>query len=299
MTRRDALRLMAATAALPAAEAQGSPTKFQLACMTLPYAAFPLERALKGIAAAGYKYVAWGTTHENSPGRRDPVMAKDAPDSAAKQLAERCRAVGLEPVMMFSEIYVADPQSIKVHTRRIEQASAAGIPFVLTFGSVEAGEQSIWIKNLKQLGPIARNAGVTVTIKQHGGNTATGEDCQRIVTEVGDPNVKICYDAGNVLDYKNDDPIADIKTCWQDIRAFCIKDHRNWPQDEDCGPGFGEIDHYKLLAPVMRTGLTMPLAFENISEPLVPRPKTAEGVDTVARRAREYVDSVIRGLQQA
>ncbi len=49
----------------------------------------------------------------------------------------------------------------------------------------------------------------------------------------------------------------------------------------------------------MRTGLTMPLACENIFEPLVPRPTTPEGIDALARRAREYVDSVIRGLQAA
>ena len=52
-----------------------------------------------------------------------------------------------------------------------------------------------------------------------------------------------------------------------------------------------------LLAPVAFTGLDMPLAFENISEPLVPRPETPEGVDDLARRAREYVETVVRGLQ--
>lgn len=296
MTRRDALKTFAAAPAALSAAA-GAPTQFQLGCMTLPYAAFPLERALEGIRKAGYQYVAWGTTHQNSPGRRDPVMAKDAPPAEAKKLADHCRSLGLQPVMMFSEIYVAHPDSIKVHTRRIEQAAAAGIKIVLTFGEVKPGAEDIWITNLKQLGPIARQNGVLVTIKQHGGNTATGKDCLRIVQQVNDPGVKMTYDAGNVLDYNNDDPIADIQTCWQEIRAFCIKDHRNTPKDEDCGPGFGEIDHYKLMMPVMNTGLTMPLAFENIFEPLVPRPTDPAGVDAVARRSREYIESVLAGLR--
>jgi len=267
--------------------------------MTLPYAKFPLERALQGIASAGYRYVAWGTTHQNLPGRKESVIAADAPATEAKRLAEHCRSMGLEPVMMFSEIYVAAPESVRVHTRRIEQAAAAGMPFVLTFGAIQAGQHEPWIRNLKELGPIARGAGVTIVIKQHGGNTATGADCARIVSEVDDGGVKICYDAGNVLDYKNDDPIADIQTCWKEIRAFAIKDHRNTPKDEDCGPGFGEIDHYKLLAPVMKTSLTMPLAFENIFEPLVPRPTDPRGVDALARRSREFIESVLAGLQQA
>ena len=49
--------------------------------------------------------------------------------------------------------------------------------------------------------------------------------------------------------------------------------------------------------PVMRTGFTMPLACENIFEPLVPRPAAPEGVDALARRAREYLESVLRGLE--
>lgn len=297
MTRRDLLKASALAPAL--LQSAGSRTKFQLACMTLPYAAFPLERALQGIQKAGYKYVAWGTTHQNASGRKDPVMAKDAPPSAAKALAGRCGDLGLEPVMMFSEIYVAAPDSVPVHTRRIEQAAAAGIPIVLTFGEIRPGAGDVWIKNLKQLGPIARQHNVLVTIKQHGGNTATGKDCAQIVQQVNDPGIKMTYDAGNVLDYNNDDPIADIQTCWRDIRAFCIKDHRNTPKDEDCGPGFGEIDHYKLLTPVMNTGLTMPLAFENIFEPLVPRPSDPSGVDVLARRAREYIETVIAGLERS
>jgi hypothetical protein len=51
------------------------------------------------------------------------------------------------------------------------------------------------------------------------------------------------------------------------------------------------------MTPVMRTGLTIPLTFENIFEPLVPRPANPEGIDALARRAREYVETVLRGLQ--
>lgn len=296
MNRRDAILLLGGTPLAMAAAGPG-PTKFQLACMTLPYSSFPLERALSGIRSAGYEYVAWGTTHQNNPGRKDPVMSKDASPAEAKKLADHCRSMGLTPVMMFSEIYVAHPDSVRVHTRRIEQAAAAGIPVVLTFGEIKGGGEEIWIENLKHLGPVARQNNVLLTIKQHGGNTATGKDCLRIVERVNDPGVKMTYDAGNVLDYNNNDPIPDIQACWKEIRAFCIKDHRNTPKDEDCGPGFGEIDHYKLFTPVMNTGLTMPLAFENISEPLVARPTDPAQVDKLARRSREYIESVIAGLR--
>jgi len=295
LTRRGLFGLALGAAAAPAAAA--SPTNFQVACMTIVYSAFSFERALDGIAAAGYGYVAWGTRHRGPSGEPEELIALGDPDSKAVRLAAMGRDRGLEPVMMFSRVYVGAADSVPAHTRRIEQAAAAGIPFLLTFGKIEAGGREAWIRNLRALGPIARDHGVMIVIKQHGGNTATGVDCQRIVREVDDDNVRICYDAGNVLDYEGDDPIPDIEACSQDVRAFAIKDHRDWPEDRDCGPGFGEIDHYRLLHPVAHTGLTMPLACENIFEPLLPRPKNPEGVDALARRAREYVETVTRGLQ--
>lgn len=287
MRRRELLALPAALA-----NAQAAPTRFQLACMTLPYSAFPLERALTGIRAAGYSYVGWGVQHQ-----RQPALAVEAPPADAARLARRCRDMGLAPVMMFATVNVEAANSIDAHRRRIAQAAAAGIPFLLTFGKTVKGEYDAFVGNLKVMAVDARQAGVTVLIKQHGGNTATGRDCARIVQEVGADSVRICYDAGNVLDYESHDPIADIATCVDVIRAFAIKDHRDTPKDEDCGPGFGEIDHYKLLRHVMRTGLDMPLVCENIFEPLVPRPATAEGVDALARRAREYLETVLSGLR--
>lgn len=274
------------------------PTNFQHACMTLPYSAFPLERALIGIKSAGYRYVAWGVNHREANGEQIPVMAEDAPVDAAKELAQRCRDRGLEPIMMFSTVYPEHPRGLTVLTHRVKQAAAAGIGQVLTFGHTQGGNREVWVERFQALGPVARDHGVLIVVKQHGGSTGTGAACAEIIREVDDAGVMVNYDAGNVMDYLDLDPIPDIQACADVVRSFCIKDHRNWPKDEDCGPGFGEIDHYRLLHPVAFTGLTMPLAYENIFAPLLPRPKTAEEVDALARRARETLESVTAGLQQ-
>ena len=272
-------------------------TTFLHACMTLPYNKFPLQRALEGIKAAGYQYVAWGTSHTEEGGDRVPVMAADASPAKAKALGQRCRDMGLEPVMMFSNIYPENPKGLEVLTNRIKQASAAGIMHVLTFGHTKGGNREIWIERFKKLGPIAKDHNVTIVVKQHGGSTGTGEACAEITREVDHPSIMVNYDAGNVMDYLNLDPIPDIKKCASEVRSFCVKDHRNWPKDQDCGPGYGEIDHYRLLEPVAFTGRKMPLSYENIFAPLVARPTKPEGVDWLARRAREYVEKVIEGLQ--
>ncbi len=92
------------------AMAQGAPTRFQMACMTLPYSAFPLERALTGIRGAGYSYVAWGVQHE-----RKPVLAVEAPESESAGLARRCRDMGLTPVMMFSTVHLEAANALEAH----------------------------------------------------------------------------------------------------------------------------------------------------------------------------------------
>jgi len=300
MNRRTFLKSAAAALALPQfsfAEDKKTPTKFQIACMTLPYSRFPLERALKGIKSAGYDYVAWGTTHQED-GKQVPVMAKDAPPEKAKDLGQKCRDLGLEPLMMFSIVYPENPDGLTVLKQRIRQAAAAKLPHVLTFGHTKGGNRKLWLERFKELGPMARDHGVLVVVKQHGGETGSGEACAEITREVNDTGIKVNYDAGNVMDYLNVDPIPDLKNCVDEVRSFCMKDHRNFPKDEDCAPGFGEIDHYKLLAQVAFTGLTMPLCCENIAYPLLPRPDKPEGVDEQARRCREFLEKVISGLQR-
>lgn len=295
--RRDFLAAALLAAGSFARATERKPTTFPIACMTLPYSAFPLARALEGIKLAGYAHVAWGVTHKED-GQAVPVMAKDAPLAAAKELAKRCRGMGLEPVMMFSDIYPEHADGQKVLTHRLRQASAADIPQVLTFGHTKGGNRVVWIERFRKLGPIAKDLNVTLVVKQHGGETGTGEACAAIVREVDHPNIAVNYDAGNVLDYLDKDPIPDIRKCADTVRSFCIKDHRNWPKDEDCGPGFGEIDHYKLLEPVAFTGRTIPLACENIFAPLLPRPTKPDGIDALAKRAREFLETVVAGLQR-
>lgn len=298
MRRREFFMSPALLSPLALAQEKAAPTRFQIACMTLPYSPFPMERALTGIKAAGYDHVAWGVRHREADGKVRAAVELDAPPAVTRALAKRCRDMGLNPVMMFSNVNFEEKGAVDAYRRRIDQAEAAGIPGIIVFGKTERGGYPDVIKNLKSAALHAEGSAVKLLLKQHGGNTATGTDCSRIIKDVGHPSVMMCYDAGNVLDYENHDPIPDIQNCWRDVRAFSIKDHRNFPVDQDCGAGFGEIDHYKLLLPVMRTGLTIPLACENIFEPLRPRPTAPEGMDQLARRSREYLETVLSGLEQ-
>ncbi len=127
--------------------------------MTLPYSAYPFQRALKGLQQAGYRFVAWGTNHMEADGKKTPIVAPDAAPDHAKQVAKKCRDLGLEPVMMFSGVYPDAPNHLEVMKSRIMQAEAAAIPQLLTFGNPDPkrSNRKHWIEQFKSLGRIARS----------------------------------------------------------------------------------------------------------------------------------------------
>ncbi len=63
---------------------------------------------------------------EDGAGSTSPSSLTSPPVGRAKDLASRCRDVGLEPVMMFSDIYPEAKDGFEVLRQRILQAAAAG-----------------------------------------------------------------------------------------------------------------------------------------------------------------------------
>ena len=209
--------------------------------------------------------------------------------------------MGLEPVMMFSGVYPEAKNGLEVLRQRLLQAGAAKVPQVLTFGHTKGGNHKLWIERFKDLAPRARDNGVLLVVKQHGGETGTGAACARITREVNHDahqgELRRRQRHGLSACQSNPGP-GRLRECADEVRSFCIKDHRDFPPPHgDCGPGLGEIDHYRLLHPVAFTGRTMSLCCENIFAPRVPRPNKPEDVDALARRAREFLEIVVRGIQ--
>jgi sugar phosphate isomerase/epimerase len=296
MTRRLALQTVAAAAA------SGQPPRaaeFQIACMTIPFQAFSFERGVKGVAAAGFRYLAWGPNETDASGKRKDTIALDASPSRARELLRISRDAGLQTVLMFATAYPENPGAVDAYKRRIDQAQAAGIPNLLAFGSPKStdDQRATFVRTLQAVADHARQAGVAVCVKQHGGVTATGQLTASVVREAGHSNVVLYYDAGNTWWYANVDANVDFRACAAMTRGFAIKDFRSHAgQRAACGPGFGQTDHYAMLGLASANGGTIPLACETVTEPFVPRPQTAEGVEELAKRARQFLETVTRGV---
>ena len=296
MTRRAALQTLAGAAAIGQ---QRQVAEFQIACMTIPFQSFSFERGVKGIAAAGFRFLAWGPNQTDASGRRIDTIGLDAGSARARELLGISRDAGLETILMFATAYPEDPGAVIAYKKRIDQAQAAGIPNLLAFGSPKSTmeHRAEFVRTLQNVADYAQQAKVVIAVKQHGGVTATGELTASVVREVNHPNVVLFYDAGNTWGYTNVDANIDFPKCASITRGFAIKDFRLYAgQRMACGPGFGQTDHYAMLGLVANNGGKIPLACETVSEPLVPRPETAEAVEELAKRARLFLESVVRGV---
>ena len=199
----------------------------------------------------------------------------DAPPEKAKELAKPCRDLGLEPVMMFSGIYPEAKDGLDVHQAAHPQAGAAGVPQVLTFGHTKGGPQDSG-SSASSTRPDRQGQQRAVVVKQHGGETGTGEAVRASSAKSTTRNVKVNYDAGNVLDYLDKDPIPDIKTCGARCGASASRTTATGRRTRTAAPASARSTTTSCCTRSSFTGLTMPLACENIFAPLLPRPDKPE-----------------------
>ena len=279
---------------------------FQIACQTLPYSELSLERAIEGIAAAGYRYAALGTTHQTKPAL-DPDAGNEAA-IAVKKLFERR---GLDLVMMFAMTNGVGPGAPEKFKRRIDQAKAAGVPFLLSMGTSgyakwpdQKHTPEKWdelhrqfVAAIKPIGEYAAKAGVMIVLKPHTGNTETGVACLKLMKDVACPAVQVCYDAGNVHFYEGVDPHEDVKVIRDYVRAVCIKDHRG-PRANPVFPcpGDGDIDHRRLLKPLCGLPWDIPLAVERFEDGRVKKEMSAELINSLAKKARLHLETEVKDI---
>ena len=93
---------------------RGKPTRFQIACMTLPYAPVPARTGADRHQVGRLSVRRLGHDAQGGTARTVPVIAADAPPERAKELAKQCRDLGLEPVLMFSSIYPEATNGLEV-----------------------------------------------------------------------------------------------------------------------------------------------------------------------------------------
>ncbi len=275
--------------------------RFQLGAMTLPYLRWSFDRALEGIARAGFRHVGL------RPGHADGPLLPDEPTAADyRAVRQQIEGHGLTPALMFAR---RAPGDLVENLRRdVDMIAELGVPHLLVipvspspkFAKQRLGEMA-WFAQVEEwfriMGPAARRAerrGVTLVLKPHGGIAGTGEDLALIVERLGSPAVRVCYDPGNVVYYEGVRPEPDLPQVADLVRAVCIKDHRGGQAVEDFPtPGDGDIDHVAIFRALRDAGFSGPCLIERIDGL-----ETPEEVDRELARGREYLEQSVAEVDQ-
>lgn len=266
------------------------------------YRHFPWPRALEGIARAGYEWIGIGHTHAGQP-----VIPPNATSSQLATVRRQIDAVGLRPAAMYNSPGPARNQASLLR-RTVNVAAELGCPFVSTYGPSPYRdgiggrrkremdyflECNQYFATLRAIAPLAASLGITLTLKPHSGVTGRGHDLADIVQWLDLPNVRVNYDAGNILYFEGVAPEEDLSACAEHVQLLSIKDHRGAKgEDEVPIPGTGIIDHVALFRILFDAGFVGPGIVERIDGP-----KLAAEIDTALVTARRNIDGAIESAQ--
>jgi sugar phosphate isomerase/epimerase len=295
LARRDILKA-AALAALPA---RAAGARYQLAAMTLPYAAHPIQRALDGIRKAGYRYV--GPTSRHA---KEALFTTALTPAARAELKQRFKDAGLEPVITFAGLGLdmRKPESVKHYCAELDLCAEFGIrttvgtgPWYFTkFPNMPKRDRdwqqevAAWYAGMEPVVKHAESLGVTVTVKPHTGITAHAKACLEVAKRLVSPRFKICWDAGNVSFYEGIWPDPDLPDLAPHVTAVTVKDHKGGRAEGNFPiPGQGQIDHDQMFRTLFGAGFNGPIAVERI-----------DGTDRAAEMPPELIDQRLAAAHQ-
>ncbi len=250
-------------------------TQTLLACGTLSYRQAPLDRALEGIARAGFPGVEIGCVC----GYCEHIQPENMTPKDTDALGALVRKHGLEIVSIAGHIDLKYPllgkgeqvaaEGFAKLRARIDLAQRLDVSIVNTGVGVATEETNLddFYSKFRTLLDYAAERGVKLGIESHAGVSETAAASLDFCRNVKHPNLGINHDAGNVRFYSGLDPIADLESVVDEIGEYLIhvhiKDHRGGKGEWDFPPlGAGSLDFEALAALYRRAGYTGPYSLE-------------------------------------
>lgn len=243
-----------------------------LVCFTLPYRAVEFERSLQGIKGTGYESVGFGLAHADGGYPTKPGVEE------ATRIGKILERYALRPRVLYgARTQGGDVDELKAW---IDFAHALDDQAILVWVGVggyrrfpnepltpeEMEERHRpFVETMKQVAAHAEKKGITVTLKPHTGNTATGPVLAKTLEDIGSPAFKACLDPGNVSYYEGVDPVADVEPVLTQTAALTMKDHRGARANADFPiPGEGDVDFVQILKRLRAHNFDGPLMVERV-----------------------------------
>lgn len=274
----------------------------KLVSLTWQYHDLPFERALEGIAQAGFRYVAFGLPHEN---HSYPLENDERSIAEAEALLAKYK---LRPVILSANAQFKPNQPLERAVQWLNMAKRFGIDEVLTTGTwgyrvfptepltVEemTAVNQRFAEHYRQIADEAAKLGIRLSIKPHTGNTATASELMRTLQQIDRPNVGGSYDPGNVHYYEGVNAADDFPQMVDRTHSLLIKDHRGERGNRDFPrPGTGDVDFPRILTALQKANFQGNIAVERVCGSYSEDPET---MDRLLRETRIYLERTLQDV---
>lgn len=280
----------AAVAAVSKSQAAAEPVSaWQIGIYTRPWAQHDYRIALDAMAEAGFNYAGLMT---GKNGDKDRILTADTTEDEALAIGEEARKRGLKIASVYGawSLGRSAEESVKSLRRLIDNVAAARGGSLLMGGVGKPEQQEPYYNAIKQCCDYAAEKGISITVKPHGGQNATGAQCRKCVEQVGHKNFGLTYDPGNIFFYSDGklDPVEDAAAVDGLVRSMCVKDYLP-PKRVDVTPGTGKVNFPAVLARLRKGGFNSgPLVIECLA------PGDLKQTLAEAQKARQFVESLVK-----
>lgn len=255
---------------------------------------FTLERALKGIRAAGLDYVELVAIPGYCPHLQPDEMGEGEIDALRDLLAR----YELSPSAINVAANLTTEAGVAYLGEAMRVASALGAGTVVTH--IEQTETPEGEAGFRRLLPsilgLAERYGMVVALEVHGGLINTGSEGVALLEEIGSERLKLTYDMANVVYFGGIRPEEDLDRMGDAIGRFVghvhLKDKANMRLRDYNFPPFGTgiLDFATVLALLEQGGYRGPMTLE---VELDGQPESPELVDEALVASYQYLQQFL------
>jgi sugar phosphate isomerase/epimerase len=173
----------------------------------------------------------------------------------------------------------------------IDNGALLGARWLLDCGTSKEERYADYVSVMRRVAPHAQAAGITITLKPHGGITLTTADLIDVYHKVDHPGFGLCYDPGNILYYTRGEerPETHIAEVAPLISTGIIKDCvlKDGTPDVMVTPGEGLVDFDTVLSGLVAGGFDGPLYLECVGG------TTIDEIDANVRHTLTFVHTTL------
>lgn len=255
------------------------------------YHGYPVEDAINGISAAGFRYIELTATK----GWTEHVF----PSMSFSRLCgirQRLKDAGLVPFALSGHTNLMDPERAGAFLENMQLAAFFGCGYIVSsIGEAHLADRATATdeeaaERIKALLPRLEEYGLTLALENHGRH-GTGRSVAAIAGLAGSPRVVVNYDTANAIFYGDGDLAGDIDSCIGKIGFMHIKDKAGGSREWNFPAlGRGHVNFPMIFRKLGEARNACPLSIE--IEFTQEGPRDLEEVNESVRHSRDYLEKL-------